>query len=399
MFTYEDLLNAYFSCRSNKRLTCNALKFEQNFERNLTQLHKELCDRTYFPGKSVCFVVTYPKLREVFAADFRDRVVHHLLVSRLEPYFEKRFVHTSFACRKNKGTLSATKYVEASARTITKNYHKQAYYGQFDIKSFFTSINKSILEKIICKAIQTDFPVKEQDGLIWLIKTVIHHNPTTNYYLKGDPSLIKQIPAHKTLFKVPVTQGLPIGNLTSQFFANLYLNELDKFIKRELKVKYYARYADDFVIIKDNLEEIIRLRPNIDKFLRKNLKLQLHPDKDVYGSIYGGMNFVGYIIKPKYILSRSRVVKNLKSKLYLINKGFFLVTQKQEQRLLPLSMPLSTAELSQILAMINSYYGHFKHANCYNLRRDIYLNHFGILQKHFKPVAGCLYFTLAKKRQ
>jgi len=156
MFTFEKILKAYFNCRKNKRNTFNALKFELNFESNLLKLYKEINNRTYLPGKSICFVVTYPKIREVFAADFRDRIIHHLLVSTLEPYFENRFIYASFACRKNKGLQSAVSYIQKMIYCVTKNNTLNAYYGQFDIKSLFSSIDKVILKQILLRNIKTN---------------------------------------------------------------------------------------------------------------------------------------------------------------------------------------------------------------------------------------------------
>jgi len=398
MFCSNKIYQAYINCRKNKRLTHNALKFEINFGEELQILQKELQNHTYRPGRSVCFVVTYPKPREIFAADFRDRIVHHLLISILERYFDKRFIYSSFACRKEKGTLKATTYLDKLTRQISNNYTKQIYYGQFDIKSFFCSINKNTLEKIILRSLAKDHICQDMENLIWLIKTIIFHNPTENYYIKGDKELLRDIPHHKTLFKTPKNQGLPIGNLTSQFFANLYLNEMDQYIKRDLKMKYYLRYADDFIILHEELETIKLARDKINEFLHTNLQLELHPSKDKYGYIYSGIDFVGYLHKPNYRLSRNRVVINLKTKLHLINQGYFLITHKQEQKLLPLSTNLTTSEIVKILAMINSYYGHFKHANCYNLRKNIYKKHFGVLQKYLKPKKNYKYFKIRHKK-
>lgn len=400
MFTLENLLKAYYSCRKNKRTTINALRFEMKFESNLLKLFEELQDRTYKPDRSICFVVTYPKLREVFAADFRDRIVHHLLVSTLEPYFEKSFIYASFACRKMKGLQLAITYTQKMIRSATKNNTITAYYGQFDIRSFFASIDKEILKKIIIRYIMRNFPIKKQADLIWLTQIIINHNPTKNFYFKGDQALLKQIPPHKTLFNAGKDKGLPIGNLTSQFFANVYLNELDQFIKRELKIKHYVRYVDDFVILSNDLDKIKSWRDQIDTFLQKRLKLTLHPNKDKYNSVYSGIDFIGYIVKPKYALARKRVVQNLKTKLHYFNKGKLLVSQNQKQMALPLSTPPTEKELKKMLAMVNSYYGHFKHANCFNLRRDLYENHFGTLKNYLVPIDDNFsYFILVKKQK
>jgi len=206
--------------------------------------------------------------------------------------------------------------------------------------------------------------------ILWLVKTIIFHNPTTDYYLKGDPRLFKLIPDYKSLFKVPASQGLPIGNLTSQFFANVYLNKLDQFVKHILKAKYYLRYVDDIVLLSKNKEQLKIWRNEIDKFLQNKLGLKLHPAKQILQDINKGLNFVGFIIKPDYVLMRHRIVANLKQKLWKFN-------QKPDKFIEP--------DIKQILATINSYYGQFKHVQTFNLRYKLWHNNFEKLQNYLKP--------------
>ena len=397
LFTLENLLSAYLSCRKGKRKSFNALKFEVGFESKLFQLQRELENRSYQPGRSICFVVTYPKLREVFAADFRDRVVHHLLINRIEPLLEPRFTDHSFACRKEKGTQAALSKLKKSINKISKNKTENAYYAQFDVKSFFSSIDKDILFQILQKEIKGSFPLKLEEEVLWLARTIIYHDPTKNYLLKGDQKLFQQIPANKSLFFSPQKKGLPIGNLTSQFFANLYLNQFDHFIKRKLKVRYYFRYVDDLVLLSEDPNQFKSWRREISLFLKEKLKLQLHPKKDQYGSIYSGVNFVGYLTKPDYTLVRRRVVNNLKTKLHYFNQGLLLTSNNQRQEVLPLAAPPTKEELKQLLAVINSYYGLFKHGNCYRLRKNLYQKHFHNLKKYLKPAKDYCYFKIKDK--
>lgn len=193
-----------------------------------------------------------------------------------------------------------------------------------------------------------------------------------------------------------LNKGLPIGNLTSQFFANIYLNELDQYVKRVLKIKYYTRYVDDIVVLSNSLEDVYRWRKQINIFIKQKLKLTLHPNKDKYGSVYSGIDFVGYVNKPRYTLSRQRVVGNLKNKLKLFNQGLLLISQNQKQIVLPLHTPPTKEELCKMSAMINSYYGHFRHVNCFNLRKNMYENHFGCLKEYLEPVDEYSYFKLIK---
>ena len=305
-------MNSYYQCRKRKRKTVNALNTEINFEQKLLKLEHKLQNKTYKPGKSICFIVTYPTPREIFAADFVDRIVHHLLVSYLEPIFEKKFIYHSFACRKTKGTHLAVDSLKKFTRKITQDFSSPAYYLQTDISAFFMSIKKEILYDLIKK--QT-----KNAEILWLAEIIIFHDPTKNFYYKGDPKLNRLVPKHKSLFYVNNNQGLPIGNLTSQFFANVYLNELDQFIKHKLKAKYYLRYADDFILIHQNSKQLSKWKKQIDIFLKKELHLKLHPKKSIQQSIYRGINFSGFIIKPKYLLIRRRTVNNFKNKLKELN--------------------------------------------------------------------------------
>jgi retron-type reverse transcriptase len=313
IFTLPNLLAAYYSCRKKKRKTINALRFELDLEANLLQLKYSLETRTYQPKKSICFVVVYPKIREIFAADFADRIIHHLLVAQIEPYYEKIFIDNSFACRKSKGTHEALRILHQDLSS--------GFYAQFDIQSFFTSIDKQILYQIIkSKITQVKRSKYWKNEILYLVKTIIFHDPTKDYRINGDKSLFEKLPRQKSLFGIPKNKGLPIGNLTSQFFANVYLNTLDKFITGKLKVKYYYRYVDDLVLLSENADELKMWRIEISKFLEEKLKLHFHPDKDKYGLVVEGIDFIGYVIRPDYVLSRKRVVDNLKTKLHYFNQ-------------------------------------------------------------------------------
>ena len=387
LFTLPNLITAYTSCRHRKRNTYNALLFEQNWEANLIKLHKQLIDRTYRPGRSICFVVTNPKPREIFAADFRDRVVHHLLVNKIEPFFEKRFIFDSYACREGKGCHTAVDRLHLAMKRASANFSRPVYFVQLDVRQFFPSIDKAILVNILQRTL-ADIPQLKAMLLkiLWLIEVIVWHDPTTNYFFKGNQKKIQQIPKTKSLFTVPSGKGLPIGNLTSQFFANIYLNELDQYVKRTLKVPYYLRYADDMVLLAESIDQLKQWREKIDVFLQTRLELQLHPLKDHYGSVYQGIDFVGYMVKPKYRLSRQRVVRALKNKLFQFNRQLlFAPAEISNQLSLPLVRKPSQAEIDHMMSVVNSYYGHLLHANTYRLRKHLYEEHFGELKSFLKP--------------
>jgi RNA-directed DNA polymerase len=365
IFSYENLLRCYYDCRARKRYTVNAAKFEENFEWELLKLQRELKSHAYKPGKSICFVVTKPKAREIFAADFRDRIVHHVLVGYLEPIFEAKFIDQSYACRKGKGVHKAIEDLRRYTRQATKGCARTAYYLQIDIRSFFVSLQKDILFEMIKKEVGNP-------EVLWLAKTIIFHDPTSDYRLKGQVSLFDLIPEHKSLFKSGPLQGLPIGNLTSQFFANVYLNELDQYAKHTLKVRHYLRYVDDLVILNEDAAQLTRWRDEIGAFLQSRLRLSLHPKKQVLQSVDKGIDFLGFIVRPSHVLTRRRVITSLKVKLWEINRVMEEAPQPDGMR--------------SIQSVVNSYYGHFKHAKTFGLRSRLWEKNFGKLRNFLNPV-------------
>ncbi len=369
LFSFENILKCYYQCRKRKRRTINAAKFEINLEEELLKLQNELESRVYKPGRSVCFVVTKPKPREIFAADFRDRIVHHILVGYLEPIWERKFIDQSYACRKNYGTHRALYDLK---RYMAKT-GRGGYYFQADIQSFFVSLKKSILFEMIKRYVKNP-------RILWLAELIIFSNPTQNFYLKSRTELLKMIPPRKSLFGVSPEQGLPIGNLTSQFFANVYLNELDQFVKHKLRIKYYLRYVDDFIILAKSAGQLKIWREEIGKFLREKLELELHPKKQILQKINKGINFVGFVAKPDYVLIRRRVVGNLKQKLRGFNQNF------------------GAGSADKIVSVVNSYFGQLKHVNSFGLRQKLWENNFGRPKEFLEPADETFsYFQLIEQ--
>ncbi|MEI6691078.1 MAG: RNA-directed DNA polymerase, partial [bacterium] len=272
ILTSTNVLKAYINCRQNKRKTINALKFEMNLEHNLAELLLELQNRTYKPGKSICFVVTKPKPREIFAAEFCDRVVHHILINQVQKIWEEKiFIDDSYACRPGKGNHYGVERLQKYAKEFS-------YYGSFDIANFFGSIDKLVIYESFAKVIRTiNRPDWWKEEILWLSKTIIFHNPANNYTYKGDPKLKDLVSPYKSLIHKDGMTGMPIGNLTSQFLANVYLNELDQFVTKTLGAKGYGRYVDDFVVFANSKEELRNWRDQITKFLCDELHIQLHP--------------------------------------------------------------------------------------------------------------------------
>lgn len=315
----------------------------------MLKLERELKNRTYHPSRSILFAATKPKLREIFAADFRDRVVHHILVDYLERIWDKIFIHDSYACRKGKGTHAAVMRLQNFLRKVSKNGCARAYYLQLDIKDFFTSIDKGILFKTLQKKI----PRKEA---LWLTEKIIFWDCTHSFILRDSEGVLNNIPPHKSIFGKDNKRGLPIGNLTSQFFANVYLNELDQFVKHTLKVRFYIRYVDDMVLLSDNKDALIKWRQDIETFLAEKLLLRLHQKRRKLQPISNGIDFLGYIIRHDHILVRRRVINNLKSRL------------RHFARPSPTN-PISAANALQ--DCVQSYFAHFKWANTYRLTQNL----------------------------
>lgn len=353
MFTFQNIYKAYLACRKNKRNTINALKFEQNLIENLWDLSNSLQNRTYRVGASICFLASSPKLREVFAADFKDRVVHHLLIDEIEEMYEKKFIYDVYNNRKNRGIHKAKKRVAGWMQSNPKGY-----YLQLDIKGFFYHLNKDILYKKLFRDIQKS-KLKNKDNILWLAHTLIYHDPTKNYIFKGNIKGLEVLPSHKTLFKIPKNMGLPIGNLTSQFFANVYMNSFDHFVKRELKVKRYIRYVDDFVLFDNSKERLSKIYTEIEQYLKKELHLRLREDSKLSKNV-DGLDFLGYIIRPHYTLVRKRVVNNYKKK-----KAKYLARYEEQKGHMRLS------EIKAFLSVKASFVSHIKHANSYKLNQKI----------------------------
>ncbi|MEA3491308.1 MAG: reverse transcriptase [Campylobacterota bacterium] len=364
MFTFENIYIAYKKCRKNKTNTISVLKFEQNLLDNLWQLTDDLQNRRYTIGKSICFLTHSPKLREVFAADFRDRIVHHLLIDAIEPFYERKFISDVYNNRKGKGIHQAKARVQKFMRR-----ELDGYYLQLDIKGFFYHLDKDILYERLCEDLRymsfgdtkptMSLPNKKLDDILWLARSIIYHNPTTNYHFQGDIRALKALAPHKTLFKISPSRGLPIGNLTSQFFANVYMNRFDHFVKRELKAQHYLRYVDDFVILEKDEEVLKRYKESIEIYLNIYLSLSLRDDSKIRKNS-DGLDFLGYIIRPNYSLVRRRVVSNYKQK-----KAIYL--QKYETQ----KGKMNFEEIRAFLSVQASFVSHSKHANSFNLLHKV----------------------------
>ncbi|MCD4726649.1 MAG: reverse transcriptase/maturase family protein [Pirellulales bacterium] len=356
-----DLFQAYYDARSNKRNTLNALIFEMDFEHKLFQLYKEIITGNYKIKPSICFINFSPVQREIFAADFRDRVVHHLVYNYIAPIFEKTFINDSYSCRVGKGTHYGIKRIDYFIRSCSENYHKDCYILKMDIKGYFMNIERTLLFQKVkntllkySKKVEFDLPL-----IMGLIKQIIFNDPTKNYILKGNKKDWNGLPPSKSLFHSGENTGLPIGNLTSQLFSNVYLNQFDHYVKKELSIRYYGRYVDDFVIVHPNQNYLKQIIPVIRNYLQSELKLTLHPKKIYLQHFSKGVQFLGAIIKPYRIYISSRTKGNFND---LIHKWNNIINSKNN---------LSKEEKQMFLSSVNSYLGIMKHYKTGNLRSKI----------------------------
>lgn len=300
-FSFEAVAQAYFDCRRSKRNSNSALAFELNLERNLMQLHSELIAGSWQPGPSICFVVTRPKPREVWAAGFRDRVVHHLLYNHVGAQVERTFIVDSCACIPGRGTLYAAERLERKARSITENWRQGAHYLKADLANFFVSIDKHVLSEQLARSI----PAAPWQALA---QQILWHDPRENYQLRSSARLLNRVPQHKRLVAQPAHLGLPIGNLSSQFFANIFLDALDQFVKHRLRARHYIRYVDDFVLLHRDPQQLSAWHDQIVAFLDERLHARLNPSKTIRQPLARGIDFVGQVILPHRRITRRRTV-------------------------------------------------------------------------------------------
>ena len=289
--TLGDLIVAYRDCRRTKRNTASALAFEQNLERNLVELHEDLAAGSYRPGRSICFINMRPKPREVWAAEFRDRVVHHLLYNRIGARIEASFIADSCACIPGRGTLYAARRLEAKIRSATENWTRPVHYLKCDIASFFVAIDKRILGAQLERRIHEPW---------WraLALQVLFHDPREGATFQSSAAEMALVPPHKSLLNQPAHLGLPIGNLSSQFFANIYLDVLDQHVKHRLRARHYIRYVDDFILLDESPQQLNAWRVNIEALVREQLHIELNAGKTVLQPVARGVDFAGHVIRP-----------------------------------------------------------------------------------------------------
>jgi len=280
IISLENLFEAWKEFRRGKGRKLEVQQFELHLEDNIFALHHDLKNGNYCHGTYESFYVCDPKRRHIHKPGVRDRLVHHAIFRILEPMYDKSFIYDVWSCRKEKGTHGAVKRFQKIAWKLSRNNTRPVWVLKMDIEQYFANVDQEILLNLLARKI-TD--KKCLDLLRIVIKSF--------------------------------SQGIPLGNLTSQLFANVYLNELDRFITHNLRLKFYSRYGDDFMVLNKNRSILINLIPTIRNFLSNALKLVLHPQKIILSPYHKGIDFLGFVCFPFYRVLRTKTKKRLLAKV------------------------------------------------------------------------------------
>ena len=345
--TFSDLTNlfkAYSRVRLGKRTRPVTLSFDFVLEDCICLLQYLLRSKKYVPKPYTYFIVTDPKKRHIAAPNFRDRIVHRSLVNLIEPRLDKEFIFDSYACRKGKGSHFGLRRIKKFLMAARSTYGSQTpiYFLKCDIRKYFQSISWDILIQILRQRIH-------DPDILTIIETII-----TNHKVYKNNGKLQSLP--EQVIHTQERSGIPIGNLTSQLFANVYLNELDQFVKHTLKEKWYGRYMDDFLIIHPDKQHLIEVRNTLKEFLEEKLKLTLHPEKVFIQNVSFGVPFVGYRIFYDHILIRGKTLRRFQKRME--KRKRMVREQKFTQEKLDLTC--------------NSFQGHLQHAQAYHLQKFLF---------------------------
>lgn len=318
IISVENLLDAWKEFICGKRSRRDVQEFEIDLMSNILSLHRDLITKQYRHSAYEAFNISDPKPRNIHKASVRDRLLHHALYRVMYPFFDKTFVPDSYSCRIGKGTHKAIQQFQRFAYQASNNHAKTVWALKCDIKKFFANIDHVVLLTILKQYI----PNRD---IVWLLDNII------------------------SSFQTGSGKGLPLGNLTSQLFVNIYMNEFDQFVKQQLKVKYYIRYADDFVILSTDKNWLITLVPVVQQYLAENLSLDLHPNKVSIQTLAGGVDFLGWVHLPAHRVLRTATKRRMRRRI----------------------IKHPTNETMQ------SYLGMLQHGDAYALRADV-LNTYGL---------------------
>ena len=320
----ENLLEAWKEFLKGKRNKRDVQEFSLRLMDNIFSLHEDLVNHTYRHGDYQAFNICDPKPRNIHKAAVRDRLLHHAIHRILYPFFDRIFIADSFSCRVGKGTHGALNRFRSFGYIVSKNNTRTCWILKCDIRKFFASVDHVVLMNILSVYIS-------DKNILWLLREVINSFSSTRAGI-----------------------GLPLGNLTSQLFANIYMNEFDQFMKHKLKARYYVRYTDDFVMLSEDKSWLESLISQINWFFYKRLRLKLHPEKVFIKTFASGIDFLGWIHFPDYRVLRTATKRRMMKRIEEIS----------------------------CLETINSYLGLLKHGNTHKLKAKILNNAFGKIEEN-----------------
>ena len=375
----DDLHKGYIAARKFKRTTLAHQEFEECQEPDLELLAERLITRTYEPKPAFCFITFDPVQREVFASQFEDRIVQHMLYSYLYPLFDRLFIYDTYSCRLGKGTHFGVQRYWHHLRSVTDNFHKEAYVLMIDLSGYFMSIDKSLLISETMRLITTHIDRKRSDGHYWnefidpefceyLLHCFLDRNPSVGCIKLGDPRNWIGLPDNKMLKNSPEGVGIVIGDIISQVFSNVILNITDQWAKREKHLKHWGHYVDDHFCMHNSEAFLVELLPELREVFSERAHVTLHPNKWKITPANGANQFLGAYITPKFLLPRQRTVDCFVDKV-----------QDMEYRLM-FRNP-SYQDLDRYRSVINSYCGLFRHLKSLEMRKK-YLSA-PIFQKYF----------------
>lgn len=337
VYSWENLLNAYFMAADGKWDREEVAIFTAHLEENLISIQNELIWRTYEVGRYREFYVYEPKKRLIMALRFRDRVVQWAIYLQLNPLFDKQFIYHSYGCRVGKGTTRAADRLQYWMRAVDRK-PEGWYYLKLDISKYFYRVNHEVLMNILANKI-------DDEGILWLMNAIINCEHTPFGLPRGmNPDSVSK---EERLFDV----GMPIGNLTSQLLANICLNELDQYVKHELKMHYYIRYMDDMIVLHPDKKQLAAIKECIELFLNEQLHLDLN-NKTTINKVKNGIEFVGFTIFPTHRKLKKKSLRKMKARLKYVAKEY----------------AQGLKSFDEINPTVQSYYGLMKHFNSYGLR-------------------------------
>lgn len=357
-----DLYAAFICAKRHKAKKPYVLHFERNLKENIESLCDDLWTRRYKPEPSTCFVIQRPKKREVFAAQFRDRIVHHLYYNYTHELFERTFIQDTYSCIPGRGTHYGIERMTQHIRQESHNWQRPCYALKIDIRGYFMHINRLRLLDIATASLtkmadhrangsMTWRDVIDMDFILWLTHEIVLLDPTDGCRHVGSPSEWDDVDASKLMANAPADCGMPIGNLTSQLFSNVYMNPFDQMVKRVLYFMHYGRYVDDSATISSDRQRLTDAITVMRDFLRDELCLDMHMGKTQIIDVRYGVEFLGAFIKPY--------------RTYICNRSLSRIRQE--------AADVRHMGRGQAFRTVNSLLGVMSHYSSYNLRRKIFM--------------------------